>query len=255
MSRIWLVRHGQAGTRKAYDALSDLGRKQARLLGEYFAGQGIQWTAAYSGELTRQQQTAQEVREAAQSGGATFPDIQIEPRWNEFDLDEVYRSLAPQLAAADPEFHREYEELRAQARAAADDQNAAVHRRWLPSDVKIISAWVSGSHPYEGETWEAFCGRVLSIAPAAQRGIAPAAQRGIDPAAERDSDIVVFTSATPIGVWTARTMDITDERAMKLAGALHNASYTVIKLNGAESRLHTFNATPHLATAELRTWR
>jgi broad specificity phosphatase PhoE len=239
MSRIWLVRHGQAGTRKAYDALSDLGRKQARLLGEYFAGQGIRWAAAYSGELIRQQQTAQEVRAAAQASGAEFPDIQIERRWNEFDLDQVYRSLAPQLAAGDPEFHREYEGLRAQARAAADDPHAAVHRRWLPSDVKIISAWVTGSHPYEGETWEAFCDRVTSI----------------DPAAERDSDIVVFTSATPIGVWTARTMDITDERAMKLAGALHNASYTVIKLNGAESRLHTFNATPHLATAGLRTWR
>jgi broad specificity phosphatase PhoE len=239
MSRIWLVRHGQAGTRKAYDALSDLGRVQARLLGEYFARQGISWAAAYSGELTRQQQTAQEVRAAAHAAGAAFPDVRIEPRWNEFDLDQVYKSLAPQLAAGDPVFHREYEELRAQARAAADDQNAAVHRRWLPSDVKIISAWVSGSHPYEGETWEAFCDRV----------------RSIDPAAEHDSDIIVFTSATPIGVWTARTMDITDERAMRLAGALHNASYTIIKLNGAESRLHTFNATPHLATSELRTWR
>ena len=239
MSRIWLVRHGQAGTRKAYDALSDLGRRQARLLGEYFAGQGIRWAAAYSGELIRQQETAQEVRAGAQETGAEFPAIQIEPRWNEFDLDQVYKKLAPQLAADDPEFHREYEELRAQARAAADDHHAAVHRRWLPSDIKIISAWVRGSYPYDGETWESFCNRVTSI----------------NPAADGDSDIVIFTSATPIGIWAARTMDITDERAMKLAGALRNASYTVIKLNGAESRLHTFNATPHLATAELRTWR
>src|SRR5438270_9390868 len=118
MSRIWLVRHGQAGTRKAYDSLSDLGRRQARLLGEYFAGQGIGWAAAYSGELLRQQQTAEEVRRAALAAGAEFPVIQFEPRWNEFDLDHVYKSLGPQLAAADPEFHREYEELRAQARAA-----------------------------------------------------------------------------------------------------------------------------------------
>ncbi len=41
MSRIYLVRHGQAGTRKAYDAFSDLGRRQARLLGEYFVSEKI----------------------------------------------------------------------------------------------------------------------------------------------------------------------------------------------------------------------
>ena len=33
LSRVYLVRHGQAGTRKAYDSLSDLGRRQAQTAG------------------------------------------------------------------------------------------------------------------------------------------------------------------------------------------------------------------------------
>ena len=58
LSRVYLVRHGQAGTRKAYDSLSELGRRQARLLGEYFVSEKIQFAAAYSGALVRQQETA-----------------------------------------------------------------------------------------------------------------------------------------------------------------------------------------------------
>src|SRR3954463_13985995 len=110
MSRLYMVRHGQAGTRQAYDSLSDLGRRQAQLLGEYFAAQGIRFTAAYCGELLRQRQTAEEVRQACLAAAAPFPQIEVEPCWNEFDLDHVYTGLAPQLCAADPEFSREYEE-------------------------------------------------------------------------------------------------------------------------------------------------
>jgi hypothetical protein len=41
-------------------------------------------------------------------------------------------------------------------------------------------------------------------------------------------------------------LDVEDHRAMRLAGVLHNASYTVIRLRGEQLRLHTFNAVPHL---------
>ena len=60
MSVLYLVRHGQAGTRENYDSLSDLGRDQARLLGEHFAQQKIRFDTVYSGSLSRQQATAAE---------------------------------------------------------------------------------------------------------------------------------------------------------------------------------------------------
>jgi broad specificity phosphatase PhoE len=86
LSRVYLVRHGQAGTRKAYDALSDLGRRQARLLGEYFVSEGIRFAAAYRGELKRQAQTAEEVRAAYCEAGACFQEVAVQSGWNEFDL-------------------------------------------------------------------------------------------------------------------------------------------------------------------------
>lgn len=242
MSRIYLVRHGQAGTRKSYDSLSDLGRRQARLLGEYFLAEGIRFDAAYRGAMSRQEKTAAEVKAAYDEAGAPFPEIQLEPGWNEFDLDHIYRAMAPQLAAADAEFRTEYEEMVAQARAAEHSPEANINRRWMPCDTKMVRAWIEEKFPFEGESWQAFRARVAS-----QRlSIAP-----IQP----DANIVVFTSATPIGVWTALSMDVEDHRAMKLAGVVQNTAFTVIRLHGSELRLHAFNAVPHLPSAELRTHR
>ncbi len=93
--------------------------------------------------------------------GVSFPEIVREPGWNEFDLTHVYRALAPSLCAEDPEFERQYQELVAQARAAAEQPEASVNRRWLPCDVKVVEAWMRGRHAYEGETWQAFRERVI----------------------------------------------------------------------------------------------
>lgn len=242
MSRIYLVRHGQAGTRDAYDALSELGRRQARLLGEYFISEKICFSAAYSGALARQSETAAEVRAVYREAGVPFPEVIAEPGWNEFDLADVYRALAPQLCAEDSEFARQYAELEAQARAAAEDPDASVHRRWLPCDVTVVRAWMSGRHAYEGESWQAFRERVAACVPQMESSVG-------------DSDIVIFTSATPIGVWAALAMDIHDERAMRLAGVLHNASFTLLRVQDGNLRLHSFNAVPHLGDAALRTYR
>jgi broad specificity phosphatase PhoE len=241
MSRVYLVRHGQAGTRKDYDSLSALGRRQARLLGEYFVSEKLCFAAAYSGALVRQRETADGVRAVYREAGASFPDIVQEPSWNEFDLAHVYDALAPLLSAEDPEFARQYQDLVAQARAAADQPEASVHRRWLPCDVQIVQAWMRGQHPYDGESWPAFRERVTGYR--AKLGTA-----------ERDENIVVFTSATPIGIWAALAMEIEDERAMRLAGVLYNTSCTLVRLEKRGLRLHSLNAVPHLGP-DLRTYR
>jgi broad specificity phosphatase PhoE len=241
MSRVYLVRHGQAGTRKAYDSLSELGRRQARLLGEYFVSEKLCFAKAYSGALERQWETAQEVSAVYGESGAPFPEIAREADWNEFDLTHVYQGLAPLLSAEDPEFARQYEELTAQARAAAEQPEANVNRRWLPCDVQIVKAWIRGRHPYDGESWLAFRERVTG-------------RRVTLEASEHDENIVIFTSATPIGVWAALAMEIEDERAMRLAGVLHNTSITLLRFHGGELRLHSLNGVPHLGP-DLRTYR
>jgi len=238
MSNIYLIRHGQAGTRHHYDTLSTLGRQQARLLGEYFAAHGIEFHAAYSGGMSRQEQTAAQVAGAFRDAGKPFPDIEPHDAWREFDLDHVYRAMAPQLCAADPDFKAEYEAQREQARGAADDETADVHRRWTPCDMKIVEAWLHAKFPYDGESWNAFQQRVATA-----------------PLPESGGNIAVFTSATPTAIWAGRALDIHDTRALRIAGVLHNASITVLRVRAGQVRLFSLNEAPHLTRPEWRTHR
>jgi broad specificity phosphatase PhoE len=230
MSIIYLIRHGQAGTRENYDSLSDLGRKQARLLGEHFRAQGIHFTAACSGSLARQQATAAEA----------LPDtnIQIDPGWDEFDLSQVYRELSPHLIRDDEQFRLGYEEMQ----LAIARNESAVHRKWNDCDKKCVRAWVEGRYQYSGESWIAFVAR----SQAALTRVATAAHEG---------NVAVFTSATPIGVSAAKTLEIGDGRAMWLAAVMFNASFSTLRVHGDEVRLFTLNTTPHLVETSLRTFR
>lgn len=119
MSVLYLVRHGQAGTREHYDSLSDLGRAQARLLGEYL--RETPFSAVYSGSLERQQATAAEALPGAK--------IIVEPGWDEFDLSQVYREFAPHLARDDEQFRIEYEEMQREIAESSGAQDAPVHRK------------------------------------------------------------------------------------------------------------------------------
>ena len=55
--------------------------------------------------------------------------------------------------------------------------------------------------------------------------------------------------------WAGLSLDVEDHRAMRLAGVLHNASYSVMRLRPDQLRLHTFNSIPHLTHPELHTYR
>lgn len=242
MSTIYLVRHGQAGTRDAYDSLSDLGKRQARMLGKHFVSQGIHFAAAYSGELSRQRQTAEQICIAYSEAGAVFPTIEIDRGWNEFNLEQVSSELAPHLCAEDADFRREYKAMLEQVRISNGAHTARVHRKWLPCDTKIVEAWVRGRFPYSGETWTQFCERVLSC------------RSRINHIPAREN-ILVVTSATPIAIWTGVSLQMPDERVMRLAGVLYNASYTILRLRREELRLFTFNAAPHLSGAGVCTHR
>ena len=141
MSNVYLVRHGQAGTRDAYDCLSDLGRRQATLLGEYLAGQRIAFAAAYSGSMNRQQETAVQVQAIYRAEGIEFPEIVTTRDWDEFDLDRIYREIAPRMCDDDPDFRRQYEAMRQEVQASHGEHAASVHRRWLPCDSQLVNAW------------------------------------------------------------------------------------------------------------------
>lgn len=229
MSQVYLIRHGQAGLRQDYDTLSEVGIQQASRLRAWFQREGVAFDRVISGSLERQKQTARLA--------VAHPDI--DPRFSEFDLDAVYRSLAPRLCAEDPEFAREYQAMQEQMRSA----DAPVHRQWNGCDVKVFQAWYRGAMPVEGgESWLEFKQRVLEAV-------------GWLREIPRRQTIAVFTSATPVGLILASILDAHDGWAMRLAGACYNSSVTVLRVRDGDISLMGFNSVAHLPEPALRTFR
>lgn len=243
MSNVYFIRHGQAGTRGEYDSLSDLGRRQARLLGEHLVAQGVEFAAVYAGGLARQQQTGAEVAAAYAEAGLVFPALTIDAGWDEFDFHGIYNELAPLMCADDEEFRRAHEEMLAEL-AATDvgDHGADVHRVWRASDTKVMDAWIEGRYTHTGETWEQFIARVAACR-----------LEGTD--ARPRANVAVFTSAVPTAIRTAHALETHNGHIPRLAAVLLNTSYTVLQLREEDTLLHTFNAVPHLHAPELRTRR
>jgi broad specificity phosphatase PhoE len=177
------------------------------------------------------------------SNGA--PEMVVDPGWDEFDLSHVYRDMAPCLCADDPEFRRDYDAMQRALEESQGSHDAPVHRRWNDCDRKAVRAWVEARYPFTGESWRAFVTRVRG---ALDRLTAICLEDG-------DRNAIVFTSATPIGVSAASTLEIGDGRAMWMAAVLFNASFSTLRIRPSEVRLFSFNAVPHLDPAELRTFR
>ena len=227
MQELYLIRHGQAGLRSDYDRLSELGLRQASQLGQWFRAQGIGFDEVISGGLRRQRETA----------AAMGVEAETDPEWNEFDLDAVYASIGPQLAAVNEGFRREYEAMQAEA---ADPEHP-VHRAWRPSDFEVVKAWLSGRFAVDCETWEQFQARVW---------------RAFESLDSRTAGrIAVVTSATPIGISTAKLFGAPVQQVFELAGSLVNSSFTVFRRRGERWTLAGFNHTPHLEEEKLRTMR
>jgi len=224
---VYLIRHGQAGLRARYDTLSDVGREQAAKLRAWFANEGIAPDRAISGPLDRQMETAR----------GAVGDPEVEPRLAEFDLDAVYRGIAPSLARDDAGFAQGYEALQ----AAVASPDAIEHRRWTSIDVAVFRAWYDGRYEFDGESWADFKARAL-------------AARDVLAGISAGSNVAIFTSATPIGLWLAALLGVDDERAMKLAGSCYNASVTTLRVDPAELRLLGYNSVGHLEPG-LRTFR
>lgn len=224
MSQVWLIRHGQAGLRSHYDTLSATGQEQARLLGAWLRSQRFDHVVA--GGLNRQQETAR-------LAGYEFI---VDAGWSEFDLDAVYREIAPRIAAVDAAFREEYEGL---LRDVVDDEHP-VHRKWTRGDVMVVRAWIEGTVPVSAtETFVEFRERVSGAFTRLLR--------------ERPGHVAVFTSATPIALALAGVLGVGAGQAMRLAGALMNASCSVVRA-GSEPSLFGFNHAAHLPP-ELHTFR
>ena len=224
MGMIYMVRHGQASFGEAnYDKLSDLGVRQARILGEYLADTGLRPDELYSWKLKRQSRTADEVINCYRERGLMIPDYTFSYALNEYDSAGVLMSQVPDILKEDPSFKEDLDRIYTDKRSFQKVFEMSVIR------------WLSGRHDKPGvESWTDFSSRVCG-------GI-----EDIISNEGRGKNIVLFTSGGPIAALLHKTLELTGENAIRLSWQIVNASVTRFMYNSKRITLAGFNMISHL---------
>jgi broad specificity phosphatase PhoE len=220
MTEIHLIRHAQASFGTAdYDRLSDLGHRQARLLGQFLRRVGTRFDAVFTGPLRRHVQTAEGALNAANDTGA--PEI-IEA-FAEIDVEAVLAARVGALLAAEPDLAAAY------ARRYRDPR---AYRQVMSRAMQISLA----DHEAPGHTVAGFSRRVRD---------------GLRQVASRVAGcrrVAVFTSGGPIAVSVQEALSLSPTVAMALGWQIYNTSVSVLETNGGHFSMKSFNALGHLET-------
>ncbi|KRE43002.1 histidine phosphatase family protein [Knoellia sp. Soil729] len=219
MSRIILVRHGQASWgKKDYDRLSDLGHKQAAVVGQELEARSVVPARIFSGALRRQRDTAAGIVAAA--GWSLDPEVI--PGWNEYDHTAILTAYKPAYRSMTVMKADLARSLR--PRRAFDEMYAVATERW-----------VAGRHDEDySEPFTAFGARVLA---------------GLDSVVDHlghGETAVVISSAGAISWLATSLLHGGSATWVRLQQVIANASLTTVSVGATGPVLRTFNDTAPL---------
>lgn len=239
MSTLVVVRHGQASFfEDHYDRLSALGRRQSRLLGEYWAARGITFDEVYTGPRERQIDTAFEVGEAFRGAGLAWPEPVVLEELDEYQAEAVLKQALPSLMDEHPMLREMYAAVQS---AEGRDEKLRTFQRVYEA---VIGRWARGELDLPGiEPWASFRERV-------HQGLARITAEG-----SSGRRAVAFTSGGPVGVSMERALKLPPEQTLQLAWLVRNGSLTEFLFSGSRFTLSSFNSFPHLTEPDLWTYR
>ena len=239
MALLTLVRHGQASFLKEnYDKLSELGERQARVLGEHWIRTKTTFDQVYYGPASRHLRTGEIVADLYGKAGLPWPDPVVVPDVDEYAGIAVVRTFLPGLL----ETHEEIRALEAEYRQT--EEQSAVLRIYDKIFARITRMWVDEElHSPDLESWKNFCCRI-------ERGI-----HTIRNGAGDSKRIVVFTSGGVIAASVRLALDLAPQRTLEMSWTSRNASYTELVFTPERIWLSSFNNHPHLEDEELLTYR
>lgn len=225
MPTVLLVRHGQASFgADDYDVLSDLGRRQAEIVAASLRERGYHPALLLSGTLRRQRETA-----------ATFAplgtaELEVEPRWDEFDPDDVLT-------------HHSDSALRLQGEGAG---GTLTNRGFQAALEPALAEWVAhAEHSPTAQTWPEFSG----AGSAALTELAGRLGAG--------ETAVVVTSGGAIAAVVGTLLGAPAAVFAALNRVLVNASVTKLAIGASGTNVVSFNDHSHLEAVgrELVTYR
>jgi broad specificity phosphatase PhoE len=215
MATIYLIRHGQASFgAENYDELSDLGRRQAAVVGEYFRDRGVSFDAVYSGDLSRQRDTAR-LAIASQSSEVHH---HIDPRFNEIQNEQQLKYLMPAVVKVNP------------AVKALVDKGLGSSKDYQKLIDAVFNYWVSAAcDDPRIQSWADFSENTRqALADVMQ------AQGG-------GKTIGIFTSGGTLATMVAQVLGLGGDKTYQLYEPIFNCSVTQLFYRGNKVSLSYFN--------------
>jgi broad specificity phosphatase PhoE len=202
MGAVHLVRHGQASFgAEDYDVLSPLGERQAAAVGDELRRRAVAPVSVWSGNLRRQQVTAKLALPDA--------DVQVDPRWNEYDHLALVSHLAADAPVTSP---REFQ-------AALD---------------RVLHAWiVDGVDAGAAGTFVTFADTAVAALDELVSGLG------------KGETAVVFTSGGVIASVCARLLELPPRGFLAVNRVVANASITTLVTGRSGTSLVSFNEHGH----------
>jgi broad specificity phosphatase PhoE len=218
MPTVLLVRHGQASFGAAdYDLLSDVGRRQAEIVAASLAERGYNPSRLVSGTLRRQLETA----EAFAVPGA--PELEVEPRWNEYNADDVLT-------------HHSDSALRLEADRAGETMT---NRGFQAALEPALAEWVAhAERSPTGQTWPQFSGAGSDALSELTAGL------------DSGETAIVVTSGGAIAAVVGTLLGAPAETFAALNRTLVNSSVTKLAIGSTGTNVISFNDHSHLEAVD-----
>ena len=213
MSRLFLVRHGQASFGSHdYDRLTPAGVAQCEQLARHWRTIGRRVDLVFSGSLRRQRASAEAFARAAGEAGAAAPPVWPLAGFEEYDHDALMTAHARQPnASCSPEDRRDF------------------HRRLSAS----LGAWTEGTLPGV-ESFAAFRDR---CAGALSRLLAEIG---------RGRQAVLFGSAGSLAAAMQPALGVADRELMRLKLNFYNTGVSSLLFDGQAVTIESLNSVAHL---------
>lgn len=226
MTTLLFARHGQASFgQKNYDKLSELGVKQAALLGAHYAHAQRKIDAVITGSLLRQQDSAASFMTAYAAGyDADLAEAKVIAGLNEFNHSDVFVKLNPSFST----------DLGVMT-AIADAPVPKVRLAELFNEAML--RWHSGEHDADYiESWPNFNQRV-------QQALAEVSDFSQN---QQLDTVLIFTSGGVIAAIAASLLQQGSQTAYQINRSLINTGVTSVVLKHDKLRLLALNEHSHL---------
>ncbi|PKO40410.1 MAG: histidine phosphatase family protein [Betaproteobacteria bacterium HGW-Betaproteobacteria-3] len=223
MGTLYLVRHGQASFGAAdYDRLSELGHRQSRRLGQYFAEKGLRFDAVLSGTLRRHGETFQGMAEGMGHTAQAPPAPLLWPGLNEYDSAAVIATVHPRpLEKPDsPEMYRHH--FRLLRDGLAQWMAGTVSPRGMPSYREFVAGITSALDHIRAQ--------------------------------HHGQNVLIVSSGGPIATAVGQVLGTPPEVTIDLNLRIRNSAVTEFAFTPKRHMLLTYNTLPHLDAPDFSGW-